>query len=721
MSNNNPNNFSSDNNQEESFYHVNSIKPVITKKVVQEMDNINSDNKSTENFTNNIINTDISQIPHIPQTTTDINNISNINNGTVDSIYTNNTNQNTNKGNAYFEGISFEDPSVVTNNKTQTLVNQLKQRWNIIYNFLQKRWWLALLVAIAICILFVSVFAFFILRDDSSNNIPNISNVTARIEAPETLAKGNPGDWKIYIENKENSAMQNIQVNLTFDRSFEFSKAISPSPDRFQGDRYIIPRLDPVGQGIDKAIIQFQGITKGNVDEEIVMQGDITYTPDEYVKLQNAGKIDKNTDIRKKLPLVPVKTRTTAAKINIIMTAKEENVPNNSDAEFTVLFKNTSERDIRDLRIFVTYPQGFAYGASELRQDNFSSARNQPDDSNNIWNLSSFQRLGEQNLSFRGKVSGANGTKLPFKVEMQLKNGDTWQTIATTVRDITVTGRPLTLSTYIDNKYNNAAIKPGETLTFVIKYENQGIGAIRGAELFGSVQDPANILDWSTAQFTGGSSGNMDNKTVKWTGANIPQLESLGVNVKGELRYSIKVKESSEFIKTFLQQNQYILTPQIAGQAQGINRIENSGPTYKSEGDLDLSQKIEEVVNNQTQPANKKTYRITWSLQTVQNQVNQVTVKTKSTLPTNSFDNLFASITPDSRKNQLSFNNSGDLVWNVGNIVSYTGISNPPAAISFTITTETDVRDLFGDVQINGTDDVTGKAITKTGEGGSVR
>lgn len=601
------------------------------------------------------------------------------------------------------------------------------ERWSKIQEFLLKRWWLVLLVATSIVAIFIATFAYFVLNGNQTP-VGEFSSVSVRLEAPDTLAKGSPGDWKITIENRENTALNNVQVELNFDRSFEFSRAISPSPDRNTGDRYTIARLDPAGQGIFQAVIQFQGITKGNIDEEILMQGQVSYTPEALIRAEAQGRLPQGVSTRKTIPLTPTKTRTTAARINILMNATNESVPNNSQAEFTIKFQNTSEREIRDLRILMNYPQGFTYTSSELRQDNFSAAKNNPDDGNNIWNVQSLQRLAEQTLVFRGNVTGENNVKLAFRVDMQLKNEDNWQTIATTTRDVTITARPLSLSAIIDGKGENSFIEAGETLNFTVNYENQGVNALRNVEVSASVQDPANILDWSSLRFNNADgSGNIDNRTVRWSGSNIPQLNTLGVSVKGSLRFSIKTKPKGEFLRTTIPQNQYFLIPQIRGQAQGLQAIEASGQTYKAKGDLQFTQDVQ-LQPADTAQTNRRRYKVTWNLRTEQNQVNQVIVKTRSSLPTRSFDSLFASIVPDSRKNDLTFNQgSGELIWRVGNVQPYAGISNPVATISFDIIVEINVdtgiaaNSLYEAVTITGTDDYTGEQYTRQGSEGRLR
>ena len=594
---------------------------------------------------------------------------------------------------------------------------ELSQIW------LLKNWWVALSVTVVVAVLLVVIVAQVILGNKTV--VAGVyNNVLIRIEGPDTLPKGNPGTWKVFIENKESTPLENIEVELNFDKSFEFSKAISPSPDRPQGDRYKISRLDSYQNGIYQAVVEFQGVTKGNVDEEIEMSGQVNYTPQALSKLKNSGKLSPNETDRRSFPLTTIKTRTTSARININMSPAEELVPNNNEAEMTIKFENTSEKEIKDLRIQLIYPQGFTYSTSELRVDSFSSSKNTPDESNNIWFLNTFNRLSTQTLRFKGPVTGANGVKLPFTINMQLKNGENWQTISTRTRDITITGKPLAVNTKITGNENDGTIKPGETLDFVIDYENQGNIPLSNVEITGTVQDPASILDWTSVRFSGGDAGNLENRNLIWSGKNVPQLTTLGVNVKGQLRYSINVKNDQDFLKQSLKQNDYILIPNSQAKAQSLQTVNVSGPTYKSRGDIFFVQSISDITTeaNKAISANKKIYKVTWSISTTQNQINQVEVKARSGLLKNSFDDLFSSIRPESRQPELSYsNNNGEIIWKANSVPAYTGLSNPLVTISFNIITENGENELFSSPEIVGIDDFTGGRYTKSGDSGRIR
>ena len=580
------------------------------------------------------------------------------------------------------------------------------------------KWWLILLIVLGLTLSVVGVYV--IINQKPAEQISSFNNVSATIEAPASLAKGIPENWKIIIENKENTAIQQLEIRLNFDKSFEFIKAISPSPDVPRGDIYKIARLDPIGQGISQTIIEIQGTTKGNIDEEIVMDGTVSYTPDKLVTLENAGQLPAGQNVRRTIKTTMARTRTTAAQITIEMTATNQVVQNGGEAEINVTFVNTSEREIRDLKVRMNYPDkgAFVYTGSELITSSTDRVKNIPDDSNNIWLIPNLSRLQKQTLKIRGNVSGADGVKLTFGTDLGIKSGKDYPTINQAVKDITIATQPILVNTSIENKSGGANFRPGEVVNIVINYENKGTVPLRNVELFGFVDDPANILDWTQAQFVGGDRGNLNNKVVQWRGSNVSQLVNLGTQVKGQVRYSVKVKDTETFLQTGRKQNDYILIPKVQVRADNLQQIEFAGSTYKAQGGLTFEQKITDRGPEPGQ-INKRRYNIIWTFKSLQNNVNEVTVTTRSSLPPNSW--VQSSITPIALVPQLNYDlRNGNISWTPSKIPAYTGISSPIVTIGFDLIVESQTTsfngiNLFEPTKITGTDEVTGQRYDQNG------
>ncbi len=647
------------------------------------------------------------------------NNSQNFNNGLDKQGF---VNQNTNNydtnpavSNSYFQ---VTEPSVIIVEKEKK-----PAAWMI---FVIAKWWLILLVVLGLTLSFVGVYVIF--NQKPVEQISSFNNVAATIEAPQTLAKGIPEIWKIIIENKENTAIQQLEIRLNFDKSFEFIKAISPTPDVPRGDIYKISRLDPLGQGISQVIIEIQGTTKGNIDEEIVMTGQVSYTPDKLIALENAGQLPSGQKTRRTISTTTVRTRTTAAQVTIDMNPTNQVVQNGGEAEMNITFANTSEREIRDLKVRMNYPDkgAFVYTGSELISSSTEKVKNIPDDSNNIWFIPNLSRLQKQTLKVRGIVTGADSVKLTFSADLGIRSNNDYPTINSATKDVTIATQPILSNTSIEGKSGgNPTFRPGEVLNIVINYENKGTVPLRNVEIFGFVEDPSNLLDWTQAQFVGGDRGNLNNNTVQWRGSNINQLVNLGTQVKGQVRYSVKVKDSQTFLQTGRKQNDYIIIPKVQIRADNLQQVEFAGNTYKSQGGLMFEQKITDRGPEPGQ-TNKRRFNVIWTFKTLQNQVNEVVVNTRTSLPPNTW--VQSSITPISRVPELNYDpKNGNISWSPNKIPSYTGISSPIVTIGFDLIVEVQSNSNFGGInlfevpKISGTDEVTSQRYDQDGQAGTTR
>lgn len=604
------------------------------------------------------------------------------------------------------------------NNKTgksnNLLVKQgaILQKWQQIQQFLLKKWWLTLLIVSAVGIMFVTIFAFFVLQKGPLLD-NKYENVSLRLLGPSELSKGSPEVWRIIIENKEKTPLQNVVVELNFDRNFEFIKSITPSSDNKEGSKYSFSRLDAVGEGIDKQKIEIQGATKANTNESIVMSGKISYTPDALVKAQNQGKLAKGIETRRTLLLPDIKTITTNSTIAGELKARDDVIQNNGEEEIVLKYRNTGNKDVRDLRVRMNYPENFKYASSEFKKDAFSPTQNSPDNGNNLWIINNFPAFGEHTLSVKGVVEGTSGQTIKFVAEIEIRNGSEWQPLYKIDREVSIASKPLVIKAEISGKNGNQLFSAGETVTVSVNYSNQGVSVVRNVNLSATIEDPSDLLDWKTVQFTGGERGSINDKTVRWISNNIPELANLQVKASGQVSFSVKVKEGGNFLKTYRNQEDYNITPKAFASGQNIQEIAYTGDVYRATGDISFTQK-NKFVSIDPLNQNLKRYNITWELRNVQNKVNNITIKTRS--PLNSSAWQASSITPLNRINQLNYNSStGDIVWKLEFLAPYSGISNPVAILSFDLVTQSpqDLTLIEG-VTMTGYDDLTGQKYEKS-------
>ena len=594
--------------------------------------------------------------PNDPQTN------SYYNNQDTSSYYQNLQNQVSQ--NPYFQ---VQQPAVPAANIPNIVAKKKPFTFSSIGNFLLSKWWLVLVVVLIASLVAVALFTFSATQKKVQ---VDYTKVESNISGPNTSPSGSPNVWRIVVQNRESVAIQQVEVRLIFDKSFKYSKKINPDPSDINGTIYKFATLQPVGQGASDAVISLEGILTGNIDEETVMTGEVSYTPAPLLNKINS---------RVTVPIIPQKTSITAPEITAQFVSIQPTIQSGTEGEFTLSFQNLSERELTNLRVKITYPdKSFVYSSSEFRLTTQSDPKTKPDDGNNIWYIPSLPRQKSQILKIRGILNGAEGVKQTFIAEIGVQNGSDYNTIQSTTTDVTITSQPLLISSSIPNLNETKLFSPGETLTFEVVYQNKSSQTLSNIEIFASIDDPSDLLDYSSLKY---DDGILNNRIIQWRSSGIKKLESLPPQGKGTINYTIKVKSSDQFIKSGLNQTAYTIKPNVEGKALNIPQVKVEGETYKATGGLIAEQTIKQITDTQI-PSTQRLYEVTWSLKTRQNKVDSVSLDSGTNLPPTAWNQ--ASITPSSMSNKLSYNPlNGSISWKPGQIDAYAGISQPAVTVTF--------------------------------------
>jgi|LakMenEpi03Aug12_release.lakeMendotaPanAssembly.Ray.scaffolds.fasta_scaffold43277_7 hypothetical protein len=573
-------------------------------------------------------------------------------------------------------------------------------------NFLSKKYIIIAIISSLVAVAALAGFWFFTQpRQTTAEKV--YRNVSASILAPKNLAQGSPSEWEITIENKEPVAIANIQVELRFDKDFQYLKELSPKPDNTEGTKYTIARLDETGGRSSVAKIRFEGLLIGNPDIETEMLG--TYSYQAEISPGKLGKVTTaNIDV--------TRTKITSPQIDLTLVPTLDEVQNNGEAEFTAKITNRTDQEFRDLRVRMVYPSGqnsFTYTNSEYSSGNTAAPKTTPDNGDNIWDVSRLAGGAENILKVRGRVIGASQAQLTFGVEISIKNqSGEYRVIRQTFKDIRILAQPIKISTKIDGKDNSKVIIAGETLSVTVNYENDSQQTLNNVQITTFINDPANLLDLSSITFKGGERGDIIGNQITWQATRVPQLGSLRPAQKGTLNYSIKVKDATGFLNTNIDQTQYTIRPGVQIKAQNLEQIEVTGDLYKGQGKVEFFQ--DTPVLKETNPTtNKNVYSFTWRLRSWQNEVTEVAIKTVSPLPPGSW---LDKVTPEANKSSLVYSDvNGEIVWNVGKLESYTGRSAPEISITFEMEIDRGGQTVLQKPTLTGTDVFTGEKIEISG------
>ena len=187
----------------------------------------------------------------------------------------------------------------------------------------------------------------------------------------------------------------------------------------------------------------------------------------------------------------------------------------------------------------------------------------------------------------------------------------------------------------------------------------------------------------------------------------------------GTLKFTVQTKELDDFVNVNLNQTTYTLRPGAQVVADNLEQIETAGTLYKARGGLIFTQ-ADIVRKGLNRVTNNEVYTVTWTVENYQNEVTDVIVKTISPLPVGAW--IPESITPASQASAISYNqDTGEIVWTIGKLESYTGVRGGRDAITISFDLEAprnNSGDLFSAPEITGIDVFTGETYSATGEAG---
>jgi hypothetical protein len=495
------------------------------------------------------------------------------------------------------------------------------------------------------------------------NDPTKFLNISANIEAPKSLSQGTPGTWNLFINNNEETKIENIEVELEYDDNFQFVKGINQQPENLTGNLFKIAKLDEVNSGESQVVISIQGLVTGQVDLTSVMQGRISYTP---------TIINKELDSQRLVDIPAVKTKITSPEIKVTLDAETSSIQNGGDQTFTIKIKNTKQTDYQDLKLRMNYPAGntFTYISSEFSNDSNGSSSDTPDDGDDTWLISRLPGLSEQVLILKGRINVKSQQKISFGVDLSLKTDKTnYQTITKVFKDISVASETLSLNTYIEK--DDRTFVPGEKLKFVINYENKSQTVIKNAEILASIEDKSNLLDLKTISFIGGNRPYEINNQIQWTGNNTPQLVTVGPTATGRIEYEVEVKK--DVIREKLSQGDYVIKPNVSMKAINLQDVYASGELYKMRSNFGFvaTTPIEVNIAKSTN-TNRRKYRMSWSLNNEQSQTDDIVVRSSTKLPPATWQSTI--ISPSEQAKNFSYNPSnGEIVWKVNKLEPFTG------------------------------------------------
>jgi len=386
---------------------------------------------------------------------------------------------------------------------------------------------------------------------------------------------------------------------------------------------------------------------------------------------------------------------------------------NGQSFEFSLKFINQSDVSFDNLQIKVDYPSGF----------NFKSSEPQSLEGDNVWSVGRIDAGEEIEIFINGDISGSEGDSKPFQAQAGILDDNQFTLYSESISALKISSSPLLVIQTVNDSSSYIA-NSGEKLKYQIDYKNTTEVGIRSVVITSKLE--GNALDYATLDLKDGSFDG-SSQTITWKASNLPELEFLSPGQEGKINFSIEVKKplpinnyndkNFEVINTVradsLQAPLSLKDIDIAGQNKLSVRVKSQltiqAQAYYNDDSITNSGPIPPKVGQTT------TYTIKLRLINSSNDLSDVNVEVF--LPPHV--KWMSNFKPTSSDLKYNFN-TGQLVWDIGNLPSATGILLPVKEAIFQVSITPGLAnighllELIGQSKVSGYDDFTGLEISNT-------
>lgn len=517
--------------------------------------------------------------------------------------------------------------------------------WHKVKEFLANNKWYVLAIALGLVI--IGVLAYFAFRGGEQG--PNgEANVKVTIDAPAEAPSGSQVIYKFKIDNQDPAKLTSMELELVYPDGFTYLSS-TPNASNLSGSIFSIPDLSS-GQN---AVVIVKVNAQGSINAEKNLIAKLHYRYSNF-----------NSEFIK---TAEHKVRLLASDVVMELTGPDDTT-NATPVTYKLQYKNESDHDIDNARIELKYPEGFTYADSNPK----------PTLGQNIWNVGTLKKNDTATIEFRGNFTTARpGQKATFDAAfMVLDDQGNYYAQANTSFTTTIASTPLLVTQEVQGA-DNGIIDPGETLTFVIRYQNNSQVAATGVNVSASVDSKA--IDLSTLRAEGGAE--INNNTITWNAGSISNFENLNPNESGTLRYSVKVnnpavRDSSTNITVDstvkIKSNEF--TAYLPGNPLSV----------KISSPSSLSGSVSVVSGPHPAQGGATTiYQVTLALRNTNNDFSDGLLTGFVASNLTGFDR--SSITAAEASLVAYDPSTGKMTWKVGKLAAHNGDINPPRRLSFQV------------------------------------
>lgn len=510
------------------------------------------------------------------------------------------------------------------------------------------------------------------------------------VQGPATAVSGGDVEYTLSLQNNEQVPFENVVFNVVYPADFKVGSA-TPKASNFNQTSWELGELNPG----EKVEVSISGTLIGAENEQKELIGRLTYRP-ENVSSPFTDEQVASTEI-------------TALDTQLTVSGPQS-VTAGEAFTFTVSPENTTGVDLENLRLKVSYPEGF----------DFKSGSPRPDFGTDSFDIASLPEGESEEVEIKGVLSGDVNEKKEFIVELGFVN-DSNEFISQIQEKYAVEiGEVLAVViTSIDGNENSAAL-PGETVEVEVLYRNEGTETFNNARL--ETKFDTDLFDTDSIEVTNGV---FEESVVVWNAETASELEVVNPEDSGTLTF--KAKLSEQILVNDREDKNFEIGFATTFTSEGVEGDEGREVSIEgAEAKLRVSSVFtpdievryydfegKKIGSGPLPPVKDEatTYRVYLTLSNTFNDVDDVAIVMQAG------ENVTFNNTKSTEVGTLSVN-SKKLTWNVGKVPAHTGrfLQNIEAYADITFTpTASDVGktpDLFSVVSVTGQDAFSAQVLT---------
>lgn len=530
----------------------------------------------------------------------------------------------------------------------------------------------------------------------NGSNIISANNIDIVIDGPVTVAGGDPISFTVQVNNKNNIKLETVDMTVAFP-----SGTVDPSDTskELKEFRELMSDLTPgsVGQKTVQAVLYGEENSK----KEIIIN--ISYR----VAGSNAV-FHKQKTYEILISSSPLSLKVSAFKE---VTAGQE-------FEFTVTLASNSGEVIKNLLLKASYPFGFTLVSSDVKTEGALG----------MWKVGDLPPHGQKIIKFKGKLEGQDNELRVFRfvtgAESVKSKGTIGTEYVTAMQEISIKKPFITTTIVFDSEKSGDSYigSFNNPVHATISWFNNLPTAIIDGEIH--IKLSGNAFDKISVTPNDGLYRSADNEIV-WNRMTTPGLGSIGAGESGNVSFTFTPRDFSTPQKPVtgptVSLNVNVSASRISESNVPESVVSSAGRVVHISSQLSLSSLLTRGgIFQNTGPVPPKaeketTYTVNW---VVDNTANTVTAaEVRALLP--AYVKWTGKISPAGE--DISYDSkSGQVVWRVGNVDTYTSSSARRRQVSFQIDFTPSVAQvgsmppLVQDTTLTGFDDFTGVQLTST-------